>query len=55
MCDNCGAAIGALSMPTSLGRSVAELEALACQRAVQFALEISLTCVVIEGGFYHCY
>ena len=47
--DNCGAAIGALSMPTSLGWSVAELEALACHRAVQFALEIGLFRVVIEG------
>ena len=46
---NGGAAIGALSMPISLGRSVAKLEALACQRAVQFALEIGLTRVVIEG------
>ena len=47
--DNCAAAIGALSMSTSLGRSVAELEALACQRAIQFALEFGLSRVVIEG------
>ena len=47
--DNCGAAIGALSMPTSLGWSVAELEALACHGAVQFALEIGLFRVVIAG------
>jgi len=36
-------------MPISLGWSVAKLEALACQRAIQFALEIGLTRVVIEG------
>ena len=47
--DNCGAPIGALSMPTSLVQFVVELEALACQRAIQFALEIGLSCVVVEG------
>ena len=40
---------GALSIPISLGSSVAELEALACLRAVQFASEIGLTRVVFEG------
>ena len=48
MCDSNGAVIGALSIPTSLGNLVAELEALACLRAVQFASEIGLTRVVFE-------
>ncbi|XP_023923720.1 uncharacterized protein LOC112035119 [Quercus suber] len=47
--DSSGAMIGALSAPTPLGSSVAELEALACMRAVQFASEIGLTRVVFEG------
>ncbi|XP_050289600.1 uncharacterized protein LOC126727718 [Quercus robur] len=47
--DNCGEPIGALSMPINLGQSVAEMEALACQRAVQFAIEIGLTRVIVEG------
>ncbi|KAK9995301.1 hypothetical protein SO802_019987 [Lithocarpus litseifolius] len=47
--DSCSAPIGALSMPASLVQSVAELEASACQRAVQFALEIGLSRVVVEG------
>ena len=38
-----------LSVPISLGCWVVELEALACYRAVQFALEIGLTQVVFEG------
>ena len=41
--DNRGAAVGVLSIPVSLGCWVAELEALACYTAVQFALEIGLT------------
>jgi len=49
VCDSSGAAIGALSVPISLGCSVAELEALVCLRAVQFALEIALTRVVLKG------
>ena len=49
MHDSNGAVIGALSIPTSLGNLVAELEALACLRAVQFASEIGLTRVVFEG------
>ena len=36
-------------MPIPFRQSVAELEALACQRVVQFALEIGLNQVVIEG------
>ena len=47
--DNSGAVIGALSVPIFLGSSVAELEALACLRVVQFASEIGLTRVVFEG------
>ena len=49
--DSSGAVIGVLSVPISLGSSVAELEALACLRAVQFASEIGLTRVVFEGDF----
>ena len=47
--DNRGDPIGALTMPIPFRQSVAELEALACQRAVQFALEIGLNQVVVEG------
>ncbi|XP_050249952.1 uncharacterized protein LOC126697131 [Quercus robur] len=47
--DNRGDPIGALTMPVPFRQSVAELEAVACQRAVQFALEIGLTQVVVEG------
>ena len=47
--DSSGAVVGALFVPISLGCLVAELEALACLRAVQFALEIGLTKVVLEG------
>ncbi|KAK9993501.1 hypothetical protein SO802_023204 [Lithocarpus litseifolius] len=44
--DNRGDPIGALTMPVPISQSVAELEALACLRAVQFSLEIGLTRVV---------
>ena len=47
--DNRGDPIGMLTMPIPFRQSVVELEALACQRAVQFALEIGLNQVVIEG------
>ena len=47
--DHRGDPIGALTMPIPFRQSVAKLEALACQRAVQFALEIGLTQVVVEG------
>ena len=47
--DNRGDPIRALTMPIPFKQSVVELEALACQRAVQFALEIGLNQVVIEG------
>ena len=47
--DNRGDPIGALTMPIPFRQSVTELEALACQRAVQFALETGLNQVVIEG------
>ena len=49
--DNQGDPIGALTMPVPISQSVAELEALACQQAVQFALEIGLNRVVVEGDF----
>ena len=44
-----GEAVGALSSPIPMAQSVADLEALACLKAVQFALEIGLTRVVFEG------
>ena len=49
--DNWGDPIGALTMPVPISQFVAELEALACQQAVQFALEIGLNRVVVEGDF----
>ena len=49
--DNRGDPIGALTMPDPISQSMAELEALTCQRAVQFALEIDLNRVVVEGDF----
>ena len=47
--DNKGDLIRALTMPVPFRQSMAELEVVACQRAVQFALEIGLTQVVVEG------
>ena len=44
-----GEAVGALSSSIPLAHSVANLEALACLKVVQFALELGLTCVVFEG------
>ena len=44
-----GEAAGALSSPIPMAQSVADLEALACLKAVQFALEIGFTRVVFEG------
>nr|POE55977.1 hypothetical protein CFP56_62806 [Quercus suber] len=52
--DSSGAMIGALSAPTPLGSSVAELEALACLRAVQFASEIGLTSRAVHGVARPC-
>lgn len=49
MRDNRSEPIRALSMPISLGQSMVELEALAYQRAIQFALEIGLSRVIVEG------
>lgn len=43
-----GVAIGALTMSVPLSQSVVELEALACRRAVQFAMEIGLIEVIFE-------
>ena len=42
-------AIGALSMSVPITQSVVELEALACRRAMQFAMELGLQDVVFEG------
>ena len=47
--DSHGEAIGALTMPIPLSQTVAELEALACYRAVQFAMEIGIQRVIFEG------
>ncbi|XP_030941942.1 uncharacterized protein LOC115966960 [Quercus lobata] len=44
-----GDVIGALSMPISLSQTVNEMEAIACQKAVQFAKELGLQKVIIEG------
>lgn len=44
-----GSALGALTMPVPLSSSVAELEALACRRAAQFAIEIRPRKVIFEG------
>ncbi|XP_075658588.1 uncharacterized protein LOC142628359 [Castanea sativa] len=49
MRDCAGEAIGALSMPIPLPQSIADVEALACRRTVQFVAEIGLTRVVFEG------
>ncbi|XP_050252787.1 uncharacterized protein LOC126699161 [Quercus robur] len=47
--NHVGEAVGALSSPIPMAQSVADIEALACLKAVQFALEIGLNRVVIEG------
>ena len=47
--DSSGVVIGSLSVSISLRSSEAELEALACLRAVQFSSEIGITRVVFEG------
>ncbi|XP_075636498.1 uncharacterized protein LOC142608690 [Castanea sativa] len=44
-----GANLGALSMPAALSSTVADMEALACLRAVQFAAELDLQHVIFEG------
>ena len=44
-----GANLGALSMPVSLSSTVAELEALTCLGAVQFAADLGLQRVIFEG------
>ena len=44
-----GANLGALSMSVLLSSIVAELEALACLRAVQFAADLGLQLVIFEG------
>ena len=45
----CGEAIRAVAMPIPLSTSVADLEALACRRAVLFAAELGLHRVIFEG------
>ena len=50
---NCGgAALGALSSSIPLAQSVADVEALACLKAVKFAFEIGLTHVVFFFFFF---
>ena len=44
-----GAMLGALSMLISLSQTANEMEAIACRKAVQFAKELGLQKVVIEG------
>ena len=44
-----GKFVGALSSPMSLTHSVAELEALACRKAVEFAAKIGVQRVIFEG------
>ena len=44
-----GVSLGAMSTHTSLASSVADMEALACLRVVQFAAERELQQVIIEG------
>nr|POF26900.1 hypothetical protein CFP56_37675 [Quercus suber] len=44
-----GEAIGALSTSVTAAQSAVELEALACRRAVLFAVELGLQDVVFEG------
>lgn len=48
--DSHGEDIGALTMPIPLSQTVAELEALAYYRAVQFAMEIGIQQVIFEGN-----
>ena len=48
--DSHGEAIGALTMPIPLSHNVAELEALVCYRAVQFAMEIGIQRVIFDGN-----
>ena len=47
--NNAGEVEGALSSSIPMAQSVADLEALACLKAVQFALELGITRVVFEG------
>ena len=44
-----GAVIEAMSMPIPLSQTVNEMEALVCRKAVQFAKDLGLQKVVIEG------
>ena len=44
-----GANLGALSMPILLSSTIAELEALACLRVVQFAANLGLQRVIFKG------
>ena len=44
-----GANLGPLFMPVSLSSTVADLEALACLGAVQFAADLGLQRVIFEG------
>ncbi|XP_030925104.1 uncharacterized protein LOC115952172 [Quercus lobata] len=47
--NNAGEVEGALSSSIPMAHSVADLEALACLKAVQFALELGITRAVFEG------
>nr|POF22460.1 hypothetical protein CFP56_49784 [Quercus suber] len=47
--DNSGVAVGALSVPISLGCSMAELEALACLRTVSLRMQLALPKRFLKG------
>ncbi|XP_050289889.1 uncharacterized protein LOC126728050 [Quercus robur] len=47
--NNAGEVEGALSSSIPMAQLVADLEALACLKAIQFALELGITRVVFEG------
>ena len=49
ICDNNGEVMGAMSQRVPLPQTVVEVEALACLRAVFFAIELGLCDLVIEG------
>lgn len=53
--DWCGMVVGALSMPIPLSNLVADLEALACHHAVQFAGDLGLHRVFFRRGFDNSY
>ena len=55
VCDWHGMVVGALSMPIPLSNLVADLEALACHHAVQFAGDLVLHRVIFLRGLDNSY